>query len=128
MIPTNVLNINFRNCYFSDYVLPCTKHVTFSLDFNGSAQCYQTLLDITDGFVLSKGMVPVEPAWTRSRSPSNRYVRWFRSASPKIEALTIAFGTLFISITLSILLYLRKKCNTSLFISHKYLLPINENS
>ncbi|CAH8572816.1 unnamed protein product [Dicrocoelium dendriticum] len=83
-------------------------YVYFMGYYNGSEQCYRTLLDLASRFVLSSGGIPTAPGWMKSRTVSGaRYVRWYRSASPIIDGFGIALGVILSILTGSCAFLLR---------------------
>uniref|UniRef100_A0A183B985 Energy-coupling factor transporter transmembrane protein EcfT n=1 Tax=Echinostoma caproni TaxID=27848 RepID=A0A183B985_9TREM len=67
------------------------------LDFNGSAHCYRTMLDLATRFVLFRRGEPIAPGWVRSRLASaTRYLRWYRTSSPMVDNASLVLGILLI--------------------------------
>ncbi|KAF5399374.1 Ubiquitin carboxyl-terminal hydrolase isozyme L5 [Paragonimus heterotremus] len=80
--------------------------------YNGSEQCYRTLLDLSSKFFFMSDNAVVPPAWTRSRLVfGSQYVRWYRTASAAVDGFSVAVGLLLILLTGCCALFLRDKLN-----------------
>ncbi|KAG5450742.1 Nicastrin [Clonorchis sinensis] len=78
--------------------------------YNGTEQCYRTLLDLAMRFALFRDGVPAAPAWMRSRLlPGERYVRWYRSSSLTMDTVSVSLGVLLILLTTCTALLIQKK-------------------
>ncbi|CAH8467801.1 unnamed protein product [Schistosoma bovis] len=79
--------------------------------FNGSEQCYFTRMDITSQFLMMENEKLKAPAWMRSREHSERFLRWYRGASPTVDGFSVALGIFLMTLTLLIALYIKEVIN-----------------
>ncbi|KAF7254984.1 hypothetical protein EG68_07705 [Paragonimus skrjabini miyazakii] len=83
--------------------------------YNGSEQCYRTLLDLASKFFFISDNTVVPPAWTRSRLVvGSQYVRWYRTASATVDGFSVTVGLFFILLTGCCALLLRDKLNVQI--------------
>lgn len=68
-------------------------------------------MDITSQFLMMENEKLKAPAWMRSREHSERFLRWYRGASPTVDGFSVALGIFLMTLTLLIALYIKEVIN-----------------